>query len=53
MHRPTLPPIVSLIFLVFILTILLVVLPATAGMIAYHFSNPLANISEAFQVIDK
>lgn len=52
-HRPSRRLIASLILLVFILTILLVVLPAAAGALAYRYSNPLANISEAFQLIDK
>jgi transposase-like protein len=53
MPRPTLRQMASLILFVFILTILLVVLPAAAGVLAYRYSNPLANISEAFQMIDK
>ncbi|MDD4628371.1 MAG: helix-turn-helix domain-containing protein [Candidatus Peribacteraceae bacterium] len=54
-HRPSLSLIASLILLVFILNvaILLIVLPVAAKAVSSWNSNPFANISGAFQIIDK
>ncbi len=53
--RPSLRLITSLILVLFVLNIaiLLIVLPVAAGVLASRYSSPLANISGAFQMIDK
>lgn len=54
-RRPSLRMITSLILIVFILNvaILLIVLPVAARAVSSRNTNPFANISGAFQMIDK